>query len=550
MVGFLEGLLFGSSVISSLIAIALAAAVGVLLGKLEVKGVKLGSSGALFTGLLIAHFGIVGNQEMLHFVKEFGLILFVYALGIDIGPRFASTFRSNGLKLNVLAVAIVFSGFTLALVVKYFGGVNTQQAVGLMSGAVTNTPGLGASQQLLKELGIPNGSSEAGMAYALTYPFGVIGLIIGIIILRHLFRVDFGAENELYAAKHNVISKRIESIKVDITNENIVGKSISFVKQKLQGEMVISRIGRNSEMLIATDNLIIEKGDTIYGAASELHFPDIELKVGHVSLQDKRSLPGNLAMFHVLFTNRKLAGKTIEQIGIYRRYEANITRIIRAGIEILPTPDTVVEMGDMLRIVGKRDLLDEIRNELGNSVRELTTPNTFPVFIGIFLGVIVGAIPIFIPGLPAPAKLGFAGGPLLVAIFFGHKGRIGKLNTFISPGANAFLREFGILLFLACVGIGSGEGFVDAFLNGGIRLMGYGVIITTVPVLLVGILARLWGLNFLELIGALAGSMTDPPALEFANGMYTSNAQSAAYATVYPLTMILRIVLAQVLIFL
>jgi len=549
MIEFFDALFFGSSVIGTLIAIALAAAFGVLLGRIDVKGVKLGSSGALFAGLLIAHFGIVGNYEMLHFVKEFGLILFVYALGIDIGPRFVSTFRSNGLKLNLLAIFVVFTGFNLALVFKYFGGVNTQQAVGLMSGAVTNTPGLGAAQQLLNELGIPNGSSEAGMAYALTYPFGVIGLILGIVILRFLLRVDLGFENELYAAKHNITSKRIESIKVDVTNENIVGKSIGFVKQKLQGEMVISRVGRGSEMLIATGSLTIEKGDTIYGAAPETHFPDIELKVGRVSLQDKRSLPGNLAMFHVLFTNRKLAGKTIEQIGIYRRYEANITRIIRAGIEILPSPDTVVEMGDMLRIVGKRDLLDEIRNELGNSVRDLTTPNTFPIFLGILLGVIIGSIPIFIPGLPAPAKLGLAGGPLLVAIFFGHKGRIWKLNTYISPGANTFLREFGILLFLTCVGIGSGDGFVDAFLNGGIRLMGYGVLITTIPVMLVGIFARLLGFNFLEIMGTLAGSMTDPPALEFASGMYSSNAQSAAYATVYPLTMILRIVLAQVLVF-
>lgn len=549
MVEFFSGLLLGNSVISTLIAIALAAAMGILLGKIEVKGVKLGSSGALFAGILIAHFGIVGNHEMLHFVKEFGLILFVYALGIDIGPRFITTFRSSGLKLNFLAITIVFVGFAIALVIKYFGGVSTQQAVGLMSGAVTNTPGLGAAQQMLNELGIPNGSSEAGMAYALAYPFGVIGLILGIVMLRFLFRVNLNTENELYKAKHNISTKRIESIMVEVTNENIVGKSIGFVKQKLQGEMVISRVGRKTEMLIATDSLVIEKGDTIYGAAPEVHFPDIELKVGRISLQDKRSLPGNLAMFHVLFTNRKLAGKTIEQIGIYRRYEANITRIIRAGIEILPTPDTVVEMGDMLRIVGKRDLLDEIRNELGNSVRELTTPNTFPIFIGIFLGVLVGSIPIFIPGLPAPAKFGLAGGPLLVAIFFGHKGRIWRLNTYISPGANAFLREFGILLFLTCVGIGSGEGFVDAFLNGGIRLMGYGVLITTIPVLLIGILAKLLGFNFLEIMGTLAGSMTDPPALEFANGMYPSNAQSAAYATVYPLTMILRIVLAQVLIF-
>lgn len=550
MLTFFEGLLNSSSIIGSLITLSAAAALGILIGKVEVKGVKLGSSGALFAGLVVSNLGMGMNHEMLHFVKEFGLILFVYALGIDIGPRFISTFRSSGLKLNILATSIVFLGFSIALVVKYFGGVSPQQSVGLMSGAVTNTPGLGAAQQVLNELGIAYGSNEAGMAYALTYPFGVIGLILGITLLRFLYKVNLSVESEKYAAKHKISNKRIMSIKVEVANENITGKTIGYIKQKLHGEMVISRVGRNTEMMIASDTLVIEKGDIIYGAAPETFFDDIELKVGKVSLQEKRSLPGNLAMFHVLFTNRKLAGKTIEQIGIYRRYEANITRIIRSGIEILPTPDTVVEMGDLLRIVGKRDLLEEIRSELGNSVRELTTPNTFPIFLGILLGVLVGSIPLFIPGLPSPAKLGLAGGPLLIAIFFGYKGRIWRLHTYISPGANAFLREFGIILFLACVGIGSGAGFLDAFMAGGLRIMGYGVLITIIPVLLVGSIARMIGINFLEIMGALAGSMTDPPALEFANGMYPSNAQSAAYATVYPLTMILRIVLAQVLIFL
>lgn len=547
MTGFFYELLFGDGAVSTLVILSLAASIGLMLGKVEIKGIKLGSSGALFAGIALAHYGLSGNHEMLHFVKEFGLVLFVYALGIDIGPRFLGTLKTNGLKLNLIAIAIIFSGFFIALLIKHFAGLNAQQVVGLMSGAVTNTPGLGAAQQILTEMGLYEGVSESGTTYALAYPFGVIGLIMGIIILRIIFRVDLKKENETYAAEHNISTKRIESIKVEVTNANIIGKTVGFVKQRLKGEMVISRIERGDDMLIATDSMMIEKGDVIYGAAPEAHFPDIELKVGRVSLQEKRTLPGDLAMFHVLFTNRKLAGKTIEQIGIYRRYEANITRIIRAGIEILPTHDTVVEMGDMLRIVGKRQLLNEIRNELGNSVKELTTPNSIPIFLGIVLGIVVGSIPIFIPGLSAPAKLGLAGGPLLVAIFFGHKGRIWRLSTYISPGANMFLREFGILLFLACVGISSGEGFMDSLINGGYRFIGYGALITIIPVLMVGSLARLMGFNYLQLAGTLAGAMTDPPALEFANSLYQSNAQSAAYATVYPLTMVLRIVLAQML---
>lgn len=549
MFDFFNTLLFGNGVTSTLIVLALSVVLGLLLGKIEVKGISLGSSGTLFAALFLAHFGLKGNPEMLHFIKEFGLILFVYALGIDIGPRFFGTLKSSGLKLNLVAIAVVFLGFSIALLVKHFAGLTPAQAVGLMSGAVTNTPGLGAAQQILNEIGVQNGSSEAGMAYALAYPFGITGVITGMIIIRLLFRINFKAENEKYVAKFNEGTKRIESISVQVTNENVFGKKIGFIKLKLKGEMVISRIGRKDEMIVASDDLVIEPGDVIYGAASEINFPDIELKVGKITLQEKRNLPGNLAMFHVLFTNRKLAGKTIEQIGIYRRYEGNITRIYRSGIEILPTSDTVVEMGDLLRIVGKRSLLEEIRNELGNSVKELTTPNTIPIFLGIVLGVIVGSIPIFIPGLSAPAKLGLAGGPLLMAIFFGHKGRIWRLSTHISPGANMFLREFGILLFLACVGIGSGGGFVDALLNGGLRLMGYGALITIFPVIVMGIIARIFNFNYLELTGALAGSMTDPPALEFANTLYPSNAQSAAYATVYPLTMILRIIIAQVLIF-
>lgn len=549
MAEFFYELLFGNGVVSTLLILSLSASAGLMMGKVEIKGSKLGSSGALFAGIVLAHFGLTGNHEMLHFVKEFGLVLFVYALGIDIGPRFLGTLKANGLKLNLIAIAIVFLGFSIALLIKHYAGLSVQQMVGLMSGAVTNTPGLGAAQQILTEMRISGGVSESGLTYALAYPFGVIGLILGIIILRIIFRIDLKKENERYVAEHNIGAKRIESIKVDVTNANIVGKTIGFVKQKLDGEMVISRVGRNTDMLIATDKLIIHEGDTIYGAAPEAHFPDIELKIGKVSLQGKRNLPGDLAMFHVLFTNRRLAGKTIEQLGIYRRYEANITRIIRSGIEILPTNDTVVEMGDLLRIVGKRELLNEIKSELGNSVRELASPNSIPIFLGLLLGVIIGSIPIFIPGLSVPAKLGLAGGPLLVAIFFGHKGRIGRLSTFISPGANMFLREFGILLFLSCVGIGSGEGFMEALLNGGYRFIGYGALITIIPVLMVGIFARLLGFNFLQLAGTLAGAMTDPPALEFANSLYQSNAQSAAYATVYPLTMILRIVLAQVLLF-
>lgn len=272
------------------------------------------------------------------------------------------------------------------------------------------------------------------------------------------------------------------------------------------------------------------------------------MKIGGVKISEKKEISGDLAMFHVLVTNRKYAGKTIQQIGIYRRYEANITRIFRAGTEILPTRSSTVEFGDMVRIVGKRELLPEIRNELGNSVEELAHPNTIPIFVGIALGIIVGSIPLFIPGLPAPAKLGLAGGPLIIAILLGNQRRYKNFDFYMTPGANMMLRELGIILFLSCVGLSSGGNFVKTFAGGGYMWMIYGAVITIVPILIAGIIARFLKYNYLKICGIISGAMTDPPALEFANNLAPVHAQSTSYATVYPLTMFLRILAAQALI--
>lgn len=547
---YIVRLFTGSGMVATLMAVGLAAFIGVLLGKVEVRGIRMGSAGTLFSGLLIAHLGMGFNPEILHFLKEFGLILFVYSLGIEIGPRFVKSLRSNGLKLNLLAALIVGLGFAITLAVGSSIAISKASLVGVMSGAVTNTPGLGAAQQILTEMGIVDGPADAGMAYAIAYPFGIFGIILAILAIKALFRIDIGREADRLLSASQDTSKRIESVRVEVTNANMYGLSLGKVRGLLEGEMVISRVERKGAMLVATDKLILEPDDVLYGAASLARFDEIAAKIGRVDTRKRKPVGGDLAMFHVLFTNRKLAGKTIEQIGIYRRYEANITRIFRAGIEILPTADTVVELGDTLRVVGQRELLNDIKNELGNSVRELAHPNTLPIFLGIILGIAVGAIPIFIPGLPVPAKLGLAGGPLAIAIIFGHFGRIGKFDTYMTPGANLLLRELGIILFLVCVGLSSGGRFVDSLVNGGYRFMYYGALITFIPIFSVGVLARFMKFNFLEIGGLLAGSMTDPPALEFANTLHPSSTQSSVYATVYPLTMILRILVAQLVVLL
>lgn len=538
----------GTGTPSTILYLCLTAFIGVLLGKVKIINVKLGIAGVLFAGLFFGHLGAQFNPEVLHFVREFGLILFVYAIGIDVGPRFFSAFHKDGLKLNLLATGIAVMGFTIAYLLYFWGGVSPAVITGVMSGAVTNTPGLGAAQQVLTEFGKPQDAAISGMGYAVAYPFGVIGTILTMILVKSIFRIKIKNETDNYNEQLKSNQNKLEGVEIAISNPNMYGKAIGYINKVVDKELVISRIYRDGQFILATENEILKEGDVIFGVSSIDGLENIRLKMGDVRISEKREISGDLAMFHVLVTNRKFAGKTIKQIGIYRRYEANITRIFRAGMEILPTRETTVELGDTVRIVGKRDLLEDIRKELGNSLKELAYPNVVPIFIGIFLGILLGSIPIFIPGLPAPAKLGLAGGPLIIAILLGFKGRIKNFDFYMTPGANMMIRELGITLFLACVGLSSGGQFVQTIVNGGYMWLVYGAVITFVPIFITAIIARLLKINYLKICGIVAGAMTDPPALEFANGLAPVHAQSMSYATVYPLAMFLRILLAQTLI--
>lgn len=547
---FLLSLFKGTGIATTILFISLTAFVGVLLGKITIKNVKLGVAGVLFSGLFFAHFGAKVDAHVLHFVREFGLILFVYSIGVEVGPRFVNSFRNDGLKLNMLALSVVLLGFITAFAIHMIGGVDPAVVTGIMSGAVTNTPGLGAAQQALIESGKPDDAAIAGMGYAVAYPFGVIGIILTMLLVRWIFRIKIDKEVNEYNAQITKNQQKLEGVEVAVTNPNLFGQKLSYLKNFVDKELVISRIERGGDFFIPTDDSTLKKGDVIYGVSAINHIDNLKIKIGEVTIGQKREISGSLAMFHVLVTNRKLAGKTIEQIGIYRRYEANITRIFRSGMEILPILDTTVEFGDTVRVVGKRELLPEVRHELGNSVKELAHPNVIPLFMGIFLGVILGSIPIFLPGLPAPAKLGLAGGPLLIAILLGHKGRIGSLDFYMTPGANMMLKELGIILFLCCVGLSSGGQFVETLSKGGSAWLLYGALITFVPIFIVSLVARFMKLNYLKICGVISGAMTDPPALEYANSIAPVYAQASAYATVYPLTMFLRILLAQTMILL
>lgn len=535
---------------STLLILCLTAFSGILIGKIQVKKIKLGIAGVLFSGILIAHWGFPIDEHVLHFLRDFGLILFVYSIGVDMGPRFFSSFKKDGLTLNVIATGIVVCGFVVAYVIYRITDLSPAVVVGIMSGAVTNTPSLGAAQQLLSEQGgeLANAAADSGMGYAVAYPFGILGIILTMLLVRLIFRINVDKEIQDYNDSLGGNESKLQSVEIKVNNPNLYGKQISYIKQVIDKELAISRIFREREYIIATDTEVIRPGDVILGVSSQKFIDNLGIKIGDVTVYEKKEISGMLSSANVLLTNRKLAGKTIDQIGIYRRYPANITRIYRSGIEILPNMTTTLELGDTVKIVGKKEIINDVKKELGNSVKELAKPNIFSVFLGIFIGIIIGSIPIFIPGIPAPAKLGLAGGPLLVAILLGNRGRIGKMNFYMTPGANLFMREMGIILFLSCVGLLAGGKFVETIMNGGLQWLFYGALITIIPLLLVSIIARIFKVNYLKICGCISGAMTDPPALEFANSIASVQIQSTAYATVYPLTMFLRILLTQVFI--
>ena len=534
--------------------LALVAVIGLWIGHFKIKGVGLGIGGVLFGGILVAHFttqyGIKLDSHTLHFVQEFGLILFVYTIGIQVGPGFFASLRQSGLTLNGLGILIVALGALVTILIYKFADIPLDVALGIYSGAVTNTPSLGAGQQILSELGMSQTTSNMGMAYAMAYPFGICGILLSMWLIRLFFKIKVDEEAANFEKETGNDKEALKSMSLKVTNTNLNGIHLIEIPGFDDEDVVCSRLKRGELVIVPKADTDVQLGDILHLVGNPEGLKKMHLIIGEEVDVPVASLSGEIRSERVVVTNEKVLGKKIRHLGIHQKYGVVISRLNRAGVELVPTAHTTLQFGDVLHMVGKTDILNQAISVIGNAKQKLLQVQMLPVFIGIGLGVLLGSIPFYIPGFPVALKLGLAGGPLVVALILARIGSIGKLYWFMPPSANLALREIGIVLFLAVVGLKSGGSFVDTLTNGsGLEWMGYGIFITLVPLMIVGVIARLYAkLNYLSLCGLLAGSMTDPPALAFANELKEgSGAASLSYATVYPLTMFLRIISPQLL---
>ena len=535
--------------------LALVAVVGLFIGNVKFRGIGLGIGGVLFGGIIVGHFvsqaGMTLSSDMLHVIQEFGLILFVYTIGIQVGPGFFASLRVSGLRLNLFAVLIVIIGGLVTAILHKLFDIPLPVVLGIFSGAVTNTPALGAGQQILRDLGTPMEMvDQMGMSYAMAYPFGICGILFTMWMLRVIFRVNVETEAQQHESSRTNGGALIKTINIRVENPNLHDLAIKDVPILNGDKIICSRLKREETLKVPSPDTIIQLGDLLHlvGQPADLH--NAQLVIGQevdTSLSTKGT---DLRVERVVVTNENVLGKRIRDLHFKERYDVVISRLNRAGVELVASGDISLQFGDILNLVGRPSAIDAVANVLGNAQQKLQQVQMLPVFIGIGLGVLLGSIPVFVPGFPAALKLGLAGGRLIMALILGRIGSIGKLYWFMPPSANLALRELGIVLFLSVVGLKSGGDFVNTLVNGeGLSWIGYGALITAVPLITVGILARMLAkMNYLTMCGMLAGSMTDPPALAFANNLHpTSGAAALSYATVYPLVMFLRIITPQLL---
>ena len=535
--------------------LALVAVVGLFIGNVKFRGVGLGIGGVLFGGIIVGHFvsqaGMTLSSDMLHVIQEFGLILFVYTIGIQVGPGFFASLRVSGLRLNLFAVLIVIIGGLVTAILHKLFDIPLPVVLGIFSGAVTNTPALGAGQQILRDLGTPMAMvDQMGMSYAMAYPFGICGILFTMWMLRVIFRVNVETEAQQHESTRTNGGALIRTINIRVENPKLHNLAIKDVPILNGDKVICSRLKREETLKVPSPETVIQLGDLLHlvGQPADLH--NAQLVIGQevdTSLSTKGT---DLRVARVVVTNENVLGKRIRDLHFKERYDVVISRLNRAGVELVASSDISLQFGDILNLVGRPSAIDAVANVLGNAQQKLQQVQMLPVFIGIGLGVLLGSIPVFVPGFPAALKLGLAGGPLIMALILGRIGSIGKLYWFMPPSANLALRELGIVLFLSVVGLKSGGDFIHTLVDGeGLSWIGYGALITAVPLITVGILARMLAkMNYLTMCGMLAGSMTDPPALAFANNLHpTSGAAALSYATVYPLVMFLRIITPQLL---
>lgn len=539
-------------VASALLTLSGVAVAGLALGNLKVRGIGLGVAGVLFAGILFGHLGFGLEPSTLAFVREFGLILFVYTIGMQVGPGFVASLRKEGFRMNVLAAAIVLLGGLLTVGLGLLFHQDMAAMMGVFAGATTNTPALGAAQEALKAL--PAGAERAplaGMGYAVAYPGGIAGLILAMLFFKAAFRVQPEAEAEALRREEESARPRLQRLNLTVENANLDGVAVSDLPGLRELGVTLSRIKPATEDTVrpVRADTRLHLGDVLLAVGTESNLQRFRLIVGRQAAEDLMQLPGEVTTERVVVTHREALGETLERLDAPARLGVTLTRISRGEVELSPAPGLRLQFGDIVQVVGREEDIRRAATALGNSAQALHQTNFLAIFVGIALGVLVGLYPLDIPGLPMPLRLGLAGGPLVVALIISRLGQIGPVVWHMPFNANLALRGLGLTLFLACVGLSSGGQFMTTLRSGaGLVWMGLGIVVTVVPLLLVGWLGRRWvGLRFASLCGLLAGSLTDPPALAFATGMNKSEAPTYAYATVYPLTMLLRILVAQVM---
>lgn len=543
---------FSGGVAHSVIVLSLVIAAGYILAKIRIKGISLGITWILFAGIFLGHFGITLDSRLLSFIKEFGLILFVYSIGIQVGPGFFSAFRAGGLKLNLIAAGSIAVSVITTIVIHLITKLPISTMVGILYGAVTNTPGLGAAQQTYTDITGTN-APEIAMGYAVAYPLGVVGAILTLLLLRYLTRINPKEEEEA-ATKISGSGSRQEVVRAValVTEDKGNGKKISWLTEQLDSKFIISRIrpANSDEAVLADGETVLHTGDKVLIVAGKNDLPEIFSLLGEESDYEWNITEHNLISRQILISKNELHGKTLAELNIRKNFEASITRVNRAGLDLVASPDLRLHIGDRVTIVGSEDAISHAEHLLGNSLKRLNQPNLIPIFVGILLGCVLGSIPIPLPGVPFPVKLGLAGGPLIVSILISRFGPDFKIVTYATASANLMLREVGIALFLASVGLGAGADFVKTIVEqNGFIWIAYGALITIIPYLVMGLLAKLvFHVNYYTVIGVLSGANTNPPALAFSGEQTSCDAPAVGYATVYPLSMFLRVISAQLLI--
>ena len=554
-------LFLGTGIAHTILLFAFVIASGLWLGRFKVKGVSIGTTWILFLGILLSHFGFRGDPVVLSFMKDFGLILFVFSIGLQVGPGFFQSFKKGGVTMNLLAAGMILLAVLVTLAIHWITGESLVTMVGVMSGAVTNTPGLGAAQQTLTDAMIAGGqtreaaasaTSSLASAYAVAYPLGVLGVIFIVILLKGIFKVDLEKEETELEQEEVGAQDTARRMHCEVENPAVFGRRLADVVSDMSNKFVVSRIMRDGVISIPGPDTVLQQGDKVLIVTSQANVDTVRIIFGEeipMHLDDWVRKDEHLVTRRLVITNSSLTGKRLRDLHIRKQYGVSVTRILRTGLELVARPNLILQVGDSVLVVGEADAIDHVAAILGNKPEKLSHPNLVPIFFGIALGVIFGSIPLRFPGIPQPVKLGLAGGPLIIAILLGHFGPKWKITTYTTVSANMMIREIGISFFLAAVGLGAGENFVSAVVNGGYWWILYGALITLIPVLLTGLIARLvFKLNFYQICGLLSGGNTDPAVLAFAQGAYGTDYTSINYATVYPLSMFLRVLAAQLLV--